>query len=79
MVSKLTQDGCIYQDDVVDYLVKGKAEAFLEENADGNLVLSRPVLKSFHHRTEEIAVWVGKSFYWRVRVPQDDVGRNARG
>ena len=46
MLAKLEKDGCIYQDDVVDYLVKGGCEELLRENADGNLVLSQPILKA---------------------------------
>src|SRR5690348_3899904 len=47
MLAHLHRDGCIYQDDVVDMLTKHGADAFLRENADGNLVLGRPVLDAF--------------------------------
>lgn len=39
MLSQIESDGCIYQDDVVDFLVRADAESLLRENADGNLVL----------------------------------------
>ncbi len=44
MLEQIECDGCIYQDDVVDHLAKAKAENLLRENADGNLVVGKPVL-----------------------------------
>lgn len=79
MVSALEREGCIYQDDVVDYLVRSQCEDLLVENSDGNLVLSRAVLAEFLNSTRETVVWVRSDFYWRWRVPEDDSGRNAAG
>lgn len=78
MVEKLESDKCLYQDDVVDYLVKNGSETLLRENADGNLVLDRPLLKSFKDLTSDV-VWVQSDFYWRYRVAEDEEGRKARG
>ena len=36
MLAQVEREGCIYQDDVVDHLVKAKREDLLTENADGN-------------------------------------------
>ncbi len=79
MVTALQKDGCLYQDDVVDYLVKKKEEDFLIENNDGNQVLSKPVLNEFLKLTKDDVVWVRSDFYWRYRVAEDEPGRNARG
>jgi hypothetical protein len=79
MLSMLEKEGCIYQDDVVDYLVKGNAEDLLRENADGNLVLGREVLNAFKKLTETNVVWVKSDRYWRFRVKEDEPGREARG
>lgn len=79
MISKLTDDECLYQDDVVDFLIKQKEELFLIENSDGNQVLSRPVLNEFRKLTEKNVVWIRSEFYWRWRVPEDEDGRTARG
>lgn len=79
MLALVEKDGCIYQDDVVDYLVKGNAEELLRENADGNQVLGTPVLNAFQKITERTVVWVRSGFYWRLRVPEDEPGRDARG
>ncbi|ELM3659276.1 ATP-dependent RNA helicase HrpA [Edwardsiella piscicida] len=79
MVQILERDGCLYQDDVVDYLVKNGCEVLLRENADGNQVLAKPVLDIFLTKTKDSVVWVKPDFYWRWRVAEDEPGRNARG
>lgn len=79
MLKLLAKDKCLYQDDVVDHLVKSGADDMLKENADGNLVLNNNVLKAFKKVTEDDVVWVRSGFYWRYRVPEDEPGRNARG
>ncbi|MDN4134048.1 DUF6953 family protein [Pantoea ananatis] len=79
MLQVLKKDGCLYQDDVVDYLVKNRAEDLLVENADGNLALSRQILNLFLKHTAEDVVWVKPQRYWRYRVAEDEPGREARG
>lgn len=79
MLEQLKRDGCIYQDDVVDHLVKAKADDLLRENADGNLVVGRSVLDAFLKLTETTVVWVKPDRYWRWRVNEDEPGREARG
>lgn len=77
MHSEVEKHDCLYQDDVVDYLVKAKAENFLRENSDGNLVVGREVLDAFRKLTESTVVWVKPDFYWRFRVAEDEPGREA--
>ena len=79
MKLQLEKDGCLYQDDVVDYLVKSGADSLLRENADGNLVLQRKLLNAFRELTPDNVVWVKPDRYWRFRVPEDEPGRDARG
>ncbi len=79
MIAQLQNDGCLYQDDVVDYIVRSGNESLLKENADGNLVLDRRLLKSFKDLTNNNVVWVQSDFYWRYRVSEDEEGRKARG
>lgn len=79
MLAQIERDGCIYQDDVVDYLVKAKREDLLTENADGNQVVGKAVLASFRKLTETTVVWVKPDRYWRIRVAEDEPGRDARG
>lgn len=79
MLAQVERDGCIYQDDVVDYLVRGKHEDLLLENSDGNQVLGKAVLAAFLKMTESTVVWVKPDRYWRWRVREDEQGREARG
>ena len=79
MLSEITKDGCLYQDDVVDHLVKSKAEDLLRENSEGNLVIGTKVLTAFRILTPDNVVWVRSDFYWRFRVTEDEPGRDARG
>lgn len=79
MFAQVKRDGCIYQDDVVDYLVKAKREDLLTENADGNQVVGRAVLAAFLKLTATTVVWVKPERYWRWRVAEDEEGREARG
>jgi len=79
MLVELEKHGCLYQDDVVDHLVKSQNETFLRENADGNQVLNRALLNEFKKLTETNVVWVVPDRYWRFRVLEDETGRNARG
>ncbi|CAN8139120.1 RNA helicase [uncultured Thiomicrorhabdus sp.] len=79
MQSEILAHECLYQDDVVDYVVRAKAEDLLRENADGNLVLGRKILNEFKFLNEKEVVWVRPEKYWRLRVPEDEEGRDARG
>jgi hypothetical protein len=79
MLTNIERDGCVYQDDVVDLLVRARADTLLRENADGNLVLGKPVLDAFKKVSAETVVWVKPDRYWRTRVPEDEPGREARG
>lgn len=79
MLTQVEKHGCIYQDDVVDFLVKACTEELLRENSEGNLVVGRAVLDKFKAMTETTVVWVKPDRYWRWRVTEDEPGREARG
>jgi len=79
MLSEIHREGCLYQDDVVDYLVKAKVDNLLRENADGNLAVGRAVLDAFMAMSSDTVVWVKPDRYWRWRVAEDEPGREARG
>lgn len=79
MQAKLALESCLYQEDVVDHLVKLDREDFLVENSDGNLSLAKNVLAAFRKLNEENVVWVKSGKYWRYRVAEDEPGREARG
>ncbi|WP_017347148.1 DUF6953 family protein [Pantoea sp. A4] len=79
MVEALAQSGCLYQQEVVDYLVKLDNESFLKENSDGNIALSTSVINQFRKDSGNDIVWVKPDKYWRYRVSEDEEGREARG
>lgn len=79
MLSAIERDACVYQDDVVDHIVKSGHEELLIENADGNQVLGKAVLAAFRKLTPDNVVWVKPDRYWRFRVAEDEPGRDARG
>lgn len=76
---KLQTEGCLYQQDVVDYLVKENNEQHLKENADGNQALSTKLINQFRVDSGENVVWVKPDKYWRYRTSEDEDGREARG
>mgnify|MGYP006879605538 CR=1 FL=1 len=79
MLQALEKEGCLYQEDVVDYLVKAGSDNLLRENADGNVVLATPLLNAFKKITEPEVVWVKPERYWRYRVAEDENTRSVRG
>lgn len=79
MMTTLKNEGCLYQQDVVDYLVKVGSEQYLKENSDGNLALSVKLINKFRADSGEDVVWVKSDMYWRFRVTEDEAGREARG
>ncbi|HHR1263798.1 TPA: DUF6953 family protein [Klebsiella oxytoca] len=79
MMLKLQTEGCLYQQDVVDYLVKQHNEQHLKENADGNQALSTKLINKFRVESGKNVVWVKPDKYWRYRVSEDEDGREARG
>lgn len=79
MQSEIDRCGCLYQDDVVDHLVKYGQMELLRENADGNLVVAKALLDAFRKLNDCTVVWVKSGFYWRSRVAEDEPGREARG
>lgn len=79
MMAGIKSAGCLYQQDVVDHLVKLDNEQLLKENADGNLALSTSVINQFRKDSGNDVVWVKPDKYWRYRVPEDEDGREAHG
>lgn len=79
MLLQIECEDCIYQDEVVDHIIRAGDEDMLIENADGNLVLGKEVLAAFRKLTPDTVVWVKPDRYWRFRVAEDEPGRDARG
>ena len=79
MLAEIERDSCVYQEDVVDFLVKSGREDLLVENSDGNQVIGKSVLAAFRKLTPDNVGWVKPDRYWRFRVAEDEPGRDARG
>ncbi|WP_420488892.1 DUF6953 family protein [Phytobacter diazotrophicus] len=79
MMTALKNEGCLYQQDVVDYLVKQGSEQHLKENADGNQALSVKLINKFRTDSGDDVVWVKPDMFWRYRVAEDEPSREARG
>lgn len=68
MLLQIEREACIYQDDVVDCIIKAGHEELLIENADRNQVLGKGVLAAFRKLPSDNVVWVKPDRYWRFRV-----------
>ncbi len=79
MLDKLQKDQCLYQDDVVDFFFICDLMSYLKENTEGNLVLKLSINSAFKKQTIDNVVWVKPDRYWRYRVAEDELGREARG
>ena len=79
MLKRLKEEGCLYQDDTIDFLTRCGEKELIQENNNGNEVLAKSVLAEFRKLTPEDVVWVKADRYWRYRVPEDEPGREARG
>lgn len=79
MTSEVEREGCLYQSNVVDYLMREKVDDLVIENNDGSLSIAKSVLAAFQQMTKENVVWVRPDRYWRFRVAEDEPGREARG
>lgn len=79
MLSRIKAEDCVYQDDVVDYVLATHGEQWLRENADGNLVVGKEILAAFLAISKDTVVWIKPDRYWRWRVAEDEPGREQRG
>ena len=53
MLAQINKHGCIYQDDVVDHLVRSAAESLLRENSEENFVSgARSLTHSWFYRSQ---------------------------
>lgn len=56
-VKRLEKDGHLYQNEVVDEILKNFGEEYTHENGNGNLVIDKGVLSAFRNITEKEVVW----------------------
>lgn len=75
MRDEFEKTGEMYQEDVVDKIRIRFGSEFVYENENGNMAISRKVLKEFRRLTEETAIWERSERYWRKRTQHDPPGR----
>lgn len=75
MMSELEKEGILDQESAVGDIEQKFGSAFVYENQNGNLAISKDVLSEFRKLTEDIVVWVRSDRCWRFREKYDDPGR----
>lgn len=75
MLEDLLQKKFLYQEQVAWDIQKRFGKSFVYDNANGNLAISKSVLKKFNELTKERVVWSRGERYWRARIPTDKPGR----
>jgi hypothetical protein len=77
MADQLAGDQPLYQNEAADEIQDRFGDDFTYENDNGNLAISRSVLKAFRALTEETVVWDRSERAWRRRESHDGPGRQA--
>jgi CRISPR/Cas system CSM-associated protein Csm3 (group 7 of RAMP superfamily) len=75
MADKMSKSAELYQEDVVWEIQSKFGKRFVYENENGNLAISRTVLKEFRKLTEDTVVWERGSRLWRKRQSYDAKGK----
>jgi Family of unknown function (DUF6953) len=75
MVDQLKGQHWLYQEMVVSEILEKFGEEFVYYNENGNLAISRPVLREFRKLTEGTVVWERSARAWRPREGHDPEGR----
>jgi hypothetical protein len=75
MRDKVLSENYMYQEDIVYEIAQKFGEEYVYDNENGNLAISKKVLKEFRRLTEETVVWERGERCWRKREPSDDPDR----
>jgi hypothetical protein len=75
MVEKIHKDGVLYQDEAATAIADKFGEKFTYINDNGNVAISRAVLKEFRKLTEKYVVWERGERMWRERGIFDEKGK----
>jgi hypothetical protein len=70
--------GWLEQDDAAMAIERRFGKAFVYDNANGNMAISRGVLGAFRRLTAETVVWDASERAWRWRERHDGRGRQVR-
>jgi hypothetical protein len=76
MFEQISKKRELYHEEVVYQIEEKFGTKFVYENQEGNLAISREVLKEFRKLTEKTVVWSRSELFWRFRSDDDSkVGR----
>ena len=75
MLSRLKKTGELYQEDVACRIRNSFGETFVHLNENGNLAISRGVLKEFRRISGNCVVWERGERLWRRRNVGDTPSR----
>jgi hypothetical protein len=77
MKSEMQRQGELIQEDAAQEILERFGKLFTYINDNGNLAISREVLKEFRALTEKTVVWDRGQRLWRPRESTDPPGRAA--
>lgn len=75
LLEKIERENYVYQEDVVYKIQENFGKEFVYSNENGNLAISKGVLKQFRKISEHSVVWVKGERCWRKREGYDSLGR----
>jgi hypothetical protein len=75
MLGQLKQNDILYQETAVWDIQEKFGDDSVYENENGNMAISRTVLREFRKLTEKTVVWNRRERYWRFREELDENGR----
>jgi hypothetical protein len=71
MFKKINKEKELYHEDVVYQIEEKFGSDFVYYNQDGNLAISKEVLKEFRKLTEPTVVWSRSELCWKYRSKDD--------
>ncbi|MGX9574083.1 DUF6953 family protein [Mesorhizobium sp. f-mel] len=71
MVAESKKSHWLYQETVVYKIRQQFGDEYVYQNANGNLAISKAVLKEFRKLTEDTLVWERGERAWRPRKPHE--------
>jgi uncharacterized protein with ATP-grasp and redox domains len=79
MLEQVMERGDFYQEDAAQMILSRFGTKHVYFNDNGNIAISKVVLKEFRRLSEESVVWVRGGRYWRRRQSRDGRGREQEG
>lgn len=77
MLQRLEAEKYLYQEVIVYEIASKYGNEYTHINDNGNLAISRKVLKEFRILTEDSVIWERGERYWRKRERFDDPDRRS--